>query len=243
MTRFVTLFVLAFAGVAWADPGITLPPTLTLEPGRLAKIEATTIGKTVRWVNPDPVNMDLIASESGRWIIVAAPKPGIYRVAAFTTIVVVDAENRLVSVELPEAAVCVITVAGPKPPEPPVPPVPPVPPQPVDLLARELRALYANDPAPAELKRQAAQQLALFYRAAALIVTDGRILTVGSLVDSLSEKAPTLGNTLEEVKRRVTPEAVSLFGLSRATQLTVNHRGAGAAFFNRLAAIMEGINQ
>lgn len=231
--RIITcLLALCLACPLWAEPAITLPEKLTLEPGRLAKIEATTAGKTVRWVNPDPVNLDLIASESGRWVIIAAPKPGTYRVAAYTAIV--DAEGRLV--ELPEAAVCVITVVGPKPPDPPIPP-----PQPTDPLARELQALYASDPAPAELKRQAARQLGLFYRAAAIIVTDPKILTCGDLVDSLSAKAPTLGDTLASVKRRVTPEIASLFGSSRAVPLTVNHRGAGEALFNRLAAIMEAL--
>lgn len=232
----VCLLTLILSSMAWAEPAISLPPTLTLEPGRLAKIEATTAGKTVRWVNPDPVNLDLIASESGRWVIIAAPKPGTYRVAAYTAIV--DAEGKLI--ELPEAAVCVITVAGPKPPDPPAPPIPPLP---TDPLARELRTLYASDPAPAELKRQAAQQLALFYRAAAIVVSDPKLLTVGALEDALDAKAPTLGETLMPVKRRVSPEVASLFGKSRATPLSVNHRGAGEALFNRLALIMEGINQ
>lgn len=230
----VCLLTLILSSIADADPGITLPAALNLEPGRLAKIEATTAGKTVRWVNPDPVNLDLIASESGRWVIIAAPKPGTYRVAAYTAIV--DADGKLV--ELPEAAVCVITVAGPKPPDPPVPPIPP---QPADPLARELRTLYDADPAVPELKRQAARQLALFYRAAALIVSDSKLRTVGDMEDSLSAKAPTLGETLMGVKRRVSPEVASLFGTSRSVSLTVNHRGAGEAMFNRLASIMEAL--
>lgn len=95
-------------------PAITLPPEVRTRPGRIAKITAICAGK-VRWLNVHD-DLDLIESETGRWVIVSASRPGRYRLAAYTA----DKDGPS------EPAYCVVVVEGndPAPPPPPAPPSP-----------------------------------------------------------------------------------------------------------------------
>ena len=86
---------------------IALPPTASVEPGRLIKISATTDGKVIRWINTS-ANADLIVADSGQWAIFSSPVAGEYKVFCWTSI------NNLPT----EAAICVVTVGAVQPPIP-----------------------------------------------------------------------------------------------------------------------------
>ena len=221
----VCLLVLVLSGLVVADPGISLPEELKLQPGRLAKLEAKTTGKTVRWINLDPDNLDLIPSESGRWVIISAAKAGTYRVAAYTAL----------NGEPTEAAICAVTVAGPKPPDPPVPPIPP---QPTDPLAKELQALYTADPAPAELKRQVTMQLANLYREGVKMCDDPAYETVGAYHAALKGKAPLVGDTLLPMRERMGLELAGVLGKVASIKFDDTKRVAMRAILNKLIAIL-----
>lgn len=120
--------------VAKGAIGISLPATVDLQPGRLARVAVTADpkAKTIRWINASPEGLDLIESETGRWAIVSAPKAGLYRVFVYSAI---DGEPT-------PASTCLIRVGagpdpgpnppGPTPPEPTPPePTPPGPPAPI----------------------------------------------------------------------------------------------------------------
>lgn len=102
---------LALTGLVLAGD-VDLPAELKLEPGRLGKLAAESKGEVIRWVNPS-TGLDLIPSESGRWVIVSAMKPGAYPVFAYTAL----------GGKPTEAVRCLVIVGvppepGPTPPEP-----------------------------------------------------------------------------------------------------------------------------
>jgi hypothetical protein len=109
---------LALTGLVLAGD-VDLPAELKLEPGRLGKLAAESKGEVIRWVNPSP-GMDLIPSESGRWVIVSAMKPGAYPVFAYTAL----------GGKPTEAVRCLVVVGTPSPDPQPTPPTPTPPPGP-----------------------------------------------------------------------------------------------------------------
>jgi hypothetical protein len=123
------LLLASLAAVAVAGE-VKLPAEVRVKPGRLAKIVAECADKApVRWVNVH-ADLDLIESETGRWAMLSSPRPGLYKVAAYSDMggppayVVVVVEGDVVPPPVPPPPV----------PPPPVPP-PPVPPKPTDAPA------------------------------------------------------------------------------------------------------------
>jgi hypothetical protein len=104
---------------------LKIPATLAAEPGVAVLIEATTDGKTIRWIPISPgcqVFSHFDPEEPGkRFGMFLAPRPGTYKVLAYTAVGDVPSKP----------AYCVITVHDPNPPPVPPTPVPPVPPTPV----------------------------------------------------------------------------------------------------------------
>lgn len=135
--RTAILAWLLLATVAWCGD-ITLPAELKLEPGRLGKLAAESKGEVIRWVNPSP-GMDLIPSESGRWVIVSALKPGAYPIYAYTA----------VGGKPTEAVRCLVVVGTPKPdPEPgPGPQPEPTPDNPAPIPEAGFRVLMVYETA------------------------------------------------------------------------------------------------
>jgi hypothetical protein len=111
------LALLAAAPPARAE--LELPESITIRAGRLGKLDARGAATVIRWVNVHE-EVDLIASESGRWCVLACTSPGRYRLAAYTA----DAAGPS------EPVYCLLVVQGeaPAPPAPPTPPSPPAPP-------------------------------------------------------------------------------------------------------------------
>lgn len=186
-----TLFALTLAAPLWASPvmgpprpaapraavkGVTAPETVTVRPGRLAKVEATSAAPgLVRWVNVHDA-LDLIESETGRWVIVSSPTPGRYRIACYS-----DAGG-------PPSYVIVV-VEGPAPPKPPEPDA--TPPAPDAALVASLSAAYAKD-ADAD-KATLKAKLAALYRQGAMIAEHRKAESWGAWRDAMSTAAKVTG--------------------------------------------------
>jgi len=222
MTRALFTFfgAVACACVIAADPAI--PATLKSEPGRLIKIEAEGTGKVVRWLNPDPDNLDLIPIENGRWAIVSSPKAGVYRIACWSALEGVPTE----------ASICVLTVGVPTPPKPP---------QPSDPVAAEFQKLFDAEPIPHEQKRQVKDRLAALYRVASGISSDRQYLTTGMLATAISRNAAGVGEGLTDVKRYAGALTLQVLGADPTMELTAAKRAAGASLFEAIAKALEAV--
>jgi len=213
--------------------GVSLPEKVEVAPGRLAKVQATSAGKTVRWINPHP-QVDVIPSESGRWVIVASPTPGKYPIFAYTAI---DGEPT-------EAAQClVIVTGGPDPGPGPGPNPPPPPPDPVDPFTRSLQAAYDRDPpdCAGQPKAECKNRVLRLYRSAA--VTDlENYLTAGELNAALKEMSSKLGLTSEMVpnlRRAIGSELKQVLPDDPEARLTQDHRANAKSLFGRLVKSLE----
>ena len=204
-------------------PTVNLPKALTVKPGRLIKIEATTTGQTIRWVNVSP-DADLIVSESGRWAIFASSVAGEYRVFAWT------ASGNVPS----EASVCVITVDG-------TPPQPPTPPQPEDPLKNAIQAIYGADQNP--LKDRHRQNLISNYAEFALAVKNPAWKTAGEFYKACRATISSLmkDEDLQPIREKFAEELNRKLPLDPDTLLTDSHRADASALFNRFAKILGDI--
>lgn len=111
-----SVLVILFLGTS-APAQISLPETLTLRRGRLARVEAK-CDTEVRWLNLHE-ELDLIPDSSGKWAFLQSSTPGRYKIAAYTA----TKEGKP-----SEPAYCVVIVEGEAPPvKPPPMPVPPAP--------------------------------------------------------------------------------------------------------------------
>lgn len=142
---------------------LSLPKDASAKPGRLLKIAAATDAKSLKWVTSDDV--DLIESDSGKWVVFLAPAPGKYRVH----VVAADDKGNLAY------ACCVVTVEGPPAPVPPPNP----PPSPTDPLYLSLKAAWDKEP-PAT-RGPPRDRLATIYEAAVSYVTSPVDRTQGDL--------------------------------------------------------------
>lgn len=226
MIRYLFAIVGAFACACVLAQDVVIPASLKTEPGRLLKIEATSKGTVIRWLNPDPDNLDLIPSESGRWIIVSSRQPGTYRIATWTAIDGVPSE----------AAICVLVVGNPVPPKPPTPPGPPP-----DPLQVEFQRLYDADANPSELKRQVRDRLAALYKVASGITSDPQHLTTGMLAAAITRNAAGIGEGLTDIKKRCGSLTVDVMGSDPTYELTPAKRKAGAELFGKIAKALEGL--
>lgn len=128
---------------------VSAPEVVTVRPGRLAKVEATTAAAgVVRWINVHDA-LDLIESETGRWVIVSSQVPGKYRIACYA-----DAGG-------PPSYVLVV-VEGTRPPAPkPDDPPDPKPDDPKPKPTGGLRVLIVYE--SADLAKVPEAQQAILY--------------------------------------------------------------------------------
>ena len=119
-------------------PLVTLPPTISGQPGIPTPLVAVANGSNVAWVTPDAglvvIDGSFFEGNSKKALLFAPA--GQYRLWAFTAV------NSTIS----PRAECVVTIGTPVPPPPPTPPVPPVPPTPpVDPLTAAIQSAYTSD--------------------------------------------------------------------------------------------------
>lgn len=226
MIRYLFAAASLFAAACVIAGDVTIPAKLQTEPGRLVKIEAESKGAVIRWLNPDPGNLDVIPSESGRWVIVSSPRPGVYRLACWTAIDGVPTE----------ASICVLTVGTPEPPRPPTPPAPPV-----DALTAEIQRIYDAEAEPAELKRQVKERLAALYRVAAQATADPQLLTTGMLASAISRNAAGVGDGLHNLRKSLGGKTLDLLGPEPAAELTAARRQAASELFTKFAKSLEAV--
>lgn len=221
------LLAFLFAGPVWAD--VALPKELSVKPGRLLKIAATTDATSLKWVASDDV--DLIESESGKWAIFLAPAPGKYKVHVVGS----DAKGNL------SHACCVVTVEG-APPTPPGPGPTPPPPGPVDPLTASFQAAYTTDPASVLEKQQQLKALADLYAAAAQHVQDTTaVKTVGDIRSDLASASKTLGKSLVGVRKLIAAAVAGVLPTAPGTVLTPDLRASAAVVFGRVANALKGV--
>lgn len=205
------------------NPAINLPKDLTVKPGRLLKIEATTQGKAIRWVNTSD-DADLIVSESGRWAIFSSTVPGVYKIFAWT------AQGDIPS----EASICAILVGDPNPiPNPPLP---------EDALKTAIKAIYGADNSPN--KKIWKDSLQAVYSEVAKAASDIDIRTAGELFSIARKSSQKIlpANALQSIREKIANDLDSQLPTDPGEELTVEIRNKAAKLFNRYADILGGIN-
>jgi hypothetical protein len=112
-------------------PSVTVPAEIKVQPGRMARIQALTTGKTVKYANVYD-NADLFREYADGFVFrFLADTPGSYKIGFYT-----DGPS--------DCAYCVVVVGTPPPPVPPgPPPPPPLPPVPGDGL--RVLIVYESD--------------------------------------------------------------------------------------------------
>lgn len=224
-----------------AAPALAVPPTLAIpketkaEAGDFVRLDATTEGVQVRWFSLDK-GLNVFPSEllrDSKSTVVAAIRPGTYRIAAITC----RAD------ELSELAIGYVVIGGaPVPPEP-TPPAP-VPPAPVpDSLEAEIRTLYLAD--TDVRKASYALMLAGFYRQAALASMSPDLNKVADLHAVLSRASAGLipDAALKGVRAKVEAELKATLPSDPAAALTNQHRATASALFTKLATILAGVSK
>ncbi len=168
------------------DATVTLPKDMSVKPGRLLKIAATTTGKTVKWCLPSD-DADLIVAESGMWGIFSSTVPGKYKVFAWTA--VADKPS--------DAAICTVTVEGtpptpnPNPNPNPDPPIP-TPDPPLSVLGKSIKDAFDQETEADKTVNKT--KIASLYRAAAKQATEQTGLTNwGQLFSAMQASFKALG--------------------------------------------------
>lgn len=225
MTAILCFWLLCLGGEPTPPGTVELPRRMEAGPGRLLRIEAKTSGKQIRWhlegadpqppLNPPESPADLVVMESGRMAIFCAPKPGIFRVLAWTA-----------TGDTPGApALCIIEIRDPKD-NPDNPDKKPTDPKPQTDLAPLIQAIGEIPPSG---RREPLLLLAKIYR-------KGEKLSRAESVASLGELHETLA---KEAMETIDPEA--LLPVRRAvaelTQRELGNRsGAALDGFTRIKA-------
>lgn len=216
----INLFLALILGQA---PSINLPKDLTVKPGRLLKIEATSAGKSIRWANTSD-DADLIVSESGRWAIFSSTVPGAYKVFAWTA-----------SADTPsEASICHILVSEPNPQ--------PNPPTPNDTLKNSIKAIYGADGSPGKKGYKDALQalwLEIGRKSADIdIRTTGELFAIAK-ASSVKILPPM---ALLPIREKIAEDINTNLPTDPQAELTVEIRTKAAKLFNRYAEILGGLD-
>lgn len=188
------LLALLIAAPLWAAT-ITLPATVTGEPGAFISIPATTDGKEVRWYALDKgVNLFPTALlKDTKTAVVTAPKAGRYRVIAWTA-----------TGDVPSEAASTVVVVGEPGPDPGPGPGPT--PGPDSPLKKAIDAAFAAETDPA--KAAQIKYLASVYAGAGTLVDDPSVKMLSDLFALVSNTIhhPTLGiprGALPKVSRAI----------------------------------------
>lgn len=219
MKRWCLLLVVSASCLASAGWGadLTLPKTVTGEPGAFIQVPATTDGKIVKWYAIDP-GLNLFPTDllkDTKTAVVTSPNAGSYRLLAYT-----DGPS--------DPAVCTVVVRTPSP-------LPPLP-GPSDDFTKAIQVAYAAETDPQKAKQVA--WLASIYQGASTLLTPG--MTAGTLFKSLSAAIhnPTLGipaGSLPRVSRVIGDDLGSVLGTSATAP--VDPAKAQAAFARYAAAL------
>ena len=216
----INLFLALVLGQA---PAINLPKDLTVKPGRLLKIEATSAGKSIRWANTSD-DADLIVSESGRWAIFSSTIPGTYKVFAWTA----AGDNPS------EASICAILVSDPNPQ--------PNPPAPEDALKNAIKAIYGADNSPG--KKGYKDSLQALWLEVARKASDLDIRSVGELFSIAKQSSLKIlpPGALLPIREKIATDINANLPTDPQVELTVEIRNKAAKLFNRYAEILGGID-
>lgn len=216
----IHLFLALLLGQA---PSINLPKDLTVKPGRLLKIEATSAGKIIRWANTSD-DADLIVSESGRWAIFSSTVPGVYKVFAWTS------ANDTPS----EASICAILVSEPNPQ--------PNPPSPDDALKNAIKAIYGADGSPG--KKAYKDSLQALWAEIAKKAHDIDIRTTGELFSIAKQSSVKIlpPGALLPIREKIAADIDVNLPTDPQAELTVEIRTKAAMLFNRYSDILGGLN-
>jgi hypothetical protein len=228
MRRLALFALVSFTLSARADePAVPLkvPAEVKAAPATNAEIRAETTGKVVRWVALTP-GLSVRPIDDGRVLLVSGPA-GRYDLLAYTALGDVPSEPARCAVVIGDAP-------GPGPGPNPKPPEPPP-----GAFRAKLKAAFDADPAPPDLKREHAKDLAALYRAAAKLAEDAAVPTSGELLRRVRDAGGTLIGTdaLREVRRAAGSELSAL--LPTDAPLSPAHRASAAALFRKLASILE----
>lgn len=215
----IHLFLALLLGQA---PSINLPKDLTVKPGRLLKIEATSAGKIIRWANTSD-DADLIVSESGRWAIFSSTVPGVYKVFAWTS------ANDTPS----EASICAILVGEPNPQ--------PNPPSPDDALKNAIKAIYGADGSPG--KKAYKDSLQALWAEIAKKASDIDIRFVGELFSIAKASSAKIlpPGALLPIREKIAEDINANLPTDPQAELTVEIRNKAAKLFNRYSEILGGL--
>ena len=152
------LLLLLFPSLLLAqEPSVILPKTLTVQAGRLLKIEAKSDQKIIQWFNFNPADSDLIVSESFRWAIFSTPKDGTYKILCYSALD--DKPSNPAILEI-------IVGDGPKP----------LPPD-VDEFMAKIQAVYGIE--LAENKKELKVKLGQLYSRLVVLLRSGEVATFG----------------------------------------------------------------
>jgi len=216
----IHLFLALVLGQA---PAINIPRDLTVKPGRLLKIEATSAGKVIRWANTSD-DADLIVSESGRWAIFSSTVPGTYKVFAWTA--AADTPS--------EASICAIQVGDPNPQ--------PNPPAPDDALRNAIKAIYGADGSAG--KKAYKDALQALWLEMAKKAADIDIRSVGELFSIAKQSSIKIlpPGALMALREKIAADIDSNLPTDPQAELTVELRTKAAMLFNRYSEILGGLN-
>lgn len=216
----IHLFLALVLGQA---PVINLPKDLTVKPGRLIKIEATSAEKSIRWVNIS-IDADLIVSESGRWAIFSSNVPGSYKVFAWT------AKGDIPS----EASVCSILVGEANPG--------PNPPQPEDALKNAIKAMYGAD--NSNMKKVYKDSLQALWLEMSKTAHDIDIRSMGQLFSIARASSLKIlpVDALLPIREKIAADLDSNLSVDPKEELTLEIRGKASKLFARYAEILGGVN-
>lgn len=182
MTEMFCFWLLCLGGEPPPPGAVELPKLMEAGPGRLLRIEAKTSGKQIRWhlegsdpqtpANPHESPADLVVMESGRMAIFCAPKPGTFRVLAWTA-----------TGDTPGApALCIIEIRDPQD----NPDKKPTDPKPQTDLAPLIQAIGEI---PSSERREPLLLLAKIYRKGESLARMRSVASLGELHETLAKQA------------------------------------------------------
>lgn len=239
------MYVLTFVGamILWgSDPDA--PVKVAAKPGRMVKLEAKTASdKRIEWVY-DPSQVDLIASETGKWAVVTAQDKGVFRISWYTALDGQPTRPGVFIITVLPDAPPLPTPPGPTPnPPAPTPPPPNPPPPAPSELTQKLQFAFAADKAAANVRELQRVSLVGLYAAMADHCQDKSITNLGSLLADLKKAAGTMiaPGGLVEVRKIIAAEVAANLGTDVAAVLDDTLRSRAVECFTRIARSLKEV--